>query len=264
MNSERLRKLPREYVLRNGDSMRYDPDKHLLPDRVSEILGAVELPRMISQYRSSAGDPEKPVRILIPGIGPGTLASGLISGLELDDPSRTSAKNVNIDAFDINPDAVVTAQANIDEQLQNKWGEDGPVTFRVFQGDWKGGAVWDTLREEDSYTHVIVNPPYAFRDDFREQVLLPGYDTVPENALYGRRNGGEHYYVLAQELQTVLSEESDAGVIFRFSDSNFATSSVPRIVDRYFADEDFTKEFHSELFDTASERWGAFARIRRK
>jgi hypothetical protein len=200
----------------DGLPIRFHPEQHLPPDIVSEMLGRRELVAMIAHYRYLARNTDEPVRILVPGVGPGTLACSFIAGLDSDPQSSsyTAARNIHIDAFDINPEAVVAARENIGRIIQSRWGDASGITFSVFEGDWWDNKFWDTL-EQQSYTQIIANPPFAQVENNELEPIRPGYEDTPQEALAGGRWGTLHYYAIARNAPELLVNKPGAGVIFR-------------------------------------------------
>ncbi len=150
------------YKLITRSEIHFDETKVLAPDPVTEEL-AVEAARMLIG-RVWAG----PTSILELGVG-----TGAFSRIALD-LART---RTDITAIDIDPDAIETAQNNIEGH--RKLGQ-----LALIQDDWANFAF-----DEDSYDIIYFNPPYlptgaVLRDEFK---------TAPEAAVYA--DGAQDIYL---------------------------------------------------------------------
>jgi methylase of polypeptide subunit release factors len=207
------------YTLRRGSVIAFDRERHCPPDVVSEAIGA-DAAGMAAWYRLVHDEPGRPVRLLVPGIGTGIDAAGFIEDLHSDPDAGSlwTPRNVSIDAFDIDPASVETATENITRQIERRWGKDAPVTFRCFEGDWSDPGFMGSLprsQESYGYTHILVNPPYAKSENEQKESMRPGYEVVPEQALFGGPDGAEHYRQLAPKIPAMLTPEPGAGATVR-------------------------------------------------
>lgn len=171
------------------------------------------------------GGPDMPVRVLIPGCGPGTLAHTLIAHLYAD--VDVFAKGpVHIDAFDIEPAAVSATRRNLAKFVGRP-----ALSTNIFQADWNNNDIWSRLC---GYNLVLFNPPYLASHEL--PTVRSGYEQTPIKAMDGGYDGLDHYRRVVPYLRDVLAEQSIATqVLFRFrTPGNDQTGKIRTLFEMVF------------------------------
>jgi methylase of polypeptide subunit release factors len=211
-----------------------DPAEALPPDRISEYLGelAFTAVKWADFLHDPAADEPFTARILIPGIGSGIIAAGLLSARtrQISEQRYMAHVPLHIDAYDISEAAVATARHNLEPYL-----DDDDITLNLYQASWRDAATWQGIAEP--YTTVVINPPFLSRE--RAAQIRAGYDDVPPTALVdttGDEDGLGEYLHLLPEVALHIAHQPGAAVLGRFAVGTEISSRMQEMLYGIFVD----------------------------
>ncbi|WP_218193665.1 BsuBI/PstI family type II restriction endonuclease [Pseudomonas gelidaquae] len=150
-----------------------------LNQKTKGSLGQFFTPKSIALYMASIFKSIRgKVRLLDPGAGPGALTAAFTD----EAIKRSSADSISISAFEIDSVIHPYLQKSFD-LCQSALAHKGtPAEFILHGSDFIDGAFFDGLfQSSQSYTHVIMNPPYkkiSAASDHRKLLSLAGIETV--------------------------------------------------------------------------------------
>ncbi|HYH75251.1 MAG TPA: hypothetical protein VD735_04805 [Candidatus Saccharimonadales bacterium] len=184
----------------------YDPARHLPPDVASESLagydGQAALRRVDSKKGSGA---DTPLRVLVPGIGVGTLACSFLAHEQKQ--QALGATPIHIDGFDIDPSAVDLAKRNLSGYTTTRF------SCNIYQADWNRTETWESLSPH-AYNLILFNPPYL--PDAEASVIRASYAQVPKTATAGGKDGLDHFRRVIPQLPSLMDHRNGSTLLFRF------------------------------------------------
>ncbi len=183
-------------VLQQAELLRITANSKLNP-QIKSSLGQFFTPYPISLYMASLFEKmEGDISLLDPGCGSGSLTAAFVDEVI----KRKKASSLNLHTFDI--DSVVqpfikeTLLLCAEKSQQNGIPVDthfsladfillqtkNPVLFKSEQdGKWHDSEAYLPIHQRDSYSHVIMNPPYkkiATRSEHKKALKSVGIETV--------------------------------------------------------------------------------------
>lgn len=203
----------------------FDPFKVLPPDAMSEYMGRVAF-RGAWYARFLSDDRDFSARVLIPGVGSGIIAAGLISEQMkwIERGEYLADFPIHIDSFDISPDAVTIAEANINRQAKLGHG----ITSQIYLDDWRDLRS-EVANNDKSYDVIVMNPPYLTEYGLRD--IREGYDATPQSNLVdcsGNRFGLGEYEHLLPVASRLTKGQPGSVILGRFA---VGAGSSSRITD---------------------------------
>lgn len=189
----------------NAPGVIFDRNLHLPPDAASESLAGYDgVLAAKGWHEDNMSHPELPYKVLVPGIGVGTLALAFTAyALQ---QRALGGRAIHIDGFDISSSAVEYARINLESITP-------PANTTVFQGDWNNADTWHALPNAP-YHLILFNPPYLPHDEVCD--ISKDYQGVPTEALDGGSDGLDHFRTVLARLPSHVDREHGATVLFRF------------------------------------------------
>jgi len=192
--------------LHEAPPMLYDPTRHLPPDAASESLAGYDGQAALQLVSNKEGfDSDKPFRVLVPGIGVGTLACSFLAH---EQKLRTLGETpIHVDGFDIDPSAVAMAKRNLLGYATTRF------SHNLYQADWNQAETWEALSPH-SYNLILFNPPYL--PDAEAAIIRPSYAHVPKAAVAGGEDGLDHFRCVLPQLPRLMDYQNGSTLLFRF------------------------------------------------
>ena len=230
------------YRLQGVDAfdIEFDRQLHLPPDVASESLAGYDgILAAKSWHKRNLGTPELPYRVLVPGLGVGTLACALAAYEQY--LHTLEERQVEIDGFDIDHSAINFASTNFASINNSRY------RARFYQADWDRQSTWDELAP-GNYHLVLLNPPYLPEDE----VVALDYSNVPERTMFGGQDGLDHFRTIFPMLPQLMDRTHGGEILFRFqTPGSTYTDKLKEIIASAFGEEGL--DWPSGLFPSEGE-----------
>lgn len=204
MSGERLVESAEEkFALASGDEVRFEADRSLRPDTVTEAFGyeAGMIVNVMHFVHVKHGSLDRPLRVLDLGCGSGI---GLVACLSQINPG------VQTELFGVDKDDYCVAQTgkNIDTALQRHRSD---ALAAVQLGDWFDDDLWTELGKRP-WDVILFNPPYKTRGE----TVRPEFAQAPAGMVYADDAAGlEHYEQVLPRAVPLLGQAEGASMLVR-------------------------------------------------